>query len=154
MSLGVFKGDFVWILGYSNEGDYIFTSRVSQVVLVVKNPPDNVGDMGSIPGLGRFPGVRNGNPAQHSCLENSMSRRAWWAPVQGPQRIRHDCVIEHMHASTRVHTHTHLHPGAWIFFFDLWFWVFLDSFWFFSKFHKVCSLTFLYFDILSTCLIM
>ena len=30
----------------------------------------NVGDLGSIPGLGRFPGKGNGNPLQYSCLEN------------------------------------------------------------------------------------
>ena len=35
----------------------------------------NVGDLGSIPGLGRSPGVRNGKPLQYSCLENSMERR-------------------------------------------------------------------------------
>ena len=32
----------------------------------------NAGDPGSIPGLGRSSGERNGNPLQHSCLENSM----------------------------------------------------------------------------------
>ena len=32
----------------------------------------NVGDAGSIPGLGRSPGEGNGNPLQHSCLENPM----------------------------------------------------------------------------------
>jgi len=32
----------------------------------------NVGDQGSIPGLGRSPGEGNGNPLQYSCLENSM----------------------------------------------------------------------------------
>ena len=32
----------------------------------------NAGDPGSIPGLGRCPGERNGNPLQHSCLENPM----------------------------------------------------------------------------------
>ena len=32
----------------------------------------NAGDLGSIPGLGRSPGEGNGNPLQHSCLENSM----------------------------------------------------------------------------------
>ena len=32
----------------------------------------NVGDLGSIPGSGRSPGERNGNPIQYSCLENSM----------------------------------------------------------------------------------
>ena len=30
----------------------------------------NVGDLGSIPGLGRFPGGGHGNPLQYSCLEN------------------------------------------------------------------------------------
>ena len=37
----------------------------------------NVGDPGSIPGSGRSPGERNGNPFQYSCLENPMDRRAW-----------------------------------------------------------------------------
>ena len=37
---------------------------------VVKNMPSNVGDIGSIPGSGRSPGVGNGNPLQYSCLEN------------------------------------------------------------------------------------
>ena len=40
----------------------------------------NDGDPGSIPGLGRSPGVENGNPLQYSCLENSMER---WAIVHG-----------------------------------------------------------------------
>ena len=37
----------------------------------------NVGDLGSIPGSGRFPGEGNGNPLQYSCLENPMDRGAW-----------------------------------------------------------------------------
>ena len=32
----------------------------------------NVGDLGSVPGLGRSPGEGNGNPLQYSCLENPM----------------------------------------------------------------------------------
>ena len=43
----------------------------------------NVGDLGSIPGLGRLPGEGNGNPLQNSCLENPMDRGAWWATVHG-----------------------------------------------------------------------
>ena len=39
--------------------------------------------MGSIPGLGRFPGVGNGCPLQYSCLRNSMDRRAWRVSVPG-----------------------------------------------------------------------
>ena len=39
---------------------------------VVKNLPANAGDVGSIPELGRFPGERNGNLLQYSCLGNPM----------------------------------------------------------------------------------
>ena len=52
---------------------------------VVKNSPGNAGDTRdavSIPGLGRFPGIRSGNPLQYSCLENSMDRGAWQTIVQ------------------------------------------------------------------------
>ena len=49
----------------------------SQVVPMVKNPPASTEDLGSIPGLGRFPGVGNGHQLQYSCLENSMDREAW-----------------------------------------------------------------------------
>ena len=44
------------------------------MVLVVKNPPANAGDGGSILGLGRFPGGGDGNRLQYSCLKNSMDR--------------------------------------------------------------------------------
>ena len=37
----------------------------------------NVGDPGSIPGLGRSPGEGNGNPPQYSCLGNPMDRGPW-----------------------------------------------------------------------------
>ena len=37
----------------------------------------NVGDSGSIPGLGRSPGEGNCNPLQYSCLENSIDRGSW-----------------------------------------------------------------------------
>ena len=37
----------------------------------------NAGDLGSIPGSGRSPGERNGNPLQYSCLENPMDGGAW-----------------------------------------------------------------------------
>ena len=39
-----------------------------------KEPACNAGDLGSIPGSGRFPGEGNGYPLQYSCLENSMNR--------------------------------------------------------------------------------
>ena len=53
---------------------------------MVKNLPANAGDIrdvGSIPGLGRYPGGGNGNPLQYSCLENPMDRGAWRATVHG-----------------------------------------------------------------------
>ena len=53
---------------------------------VVKNPPASAGDAGdsdSIPGLGRCPGIGNGNPLQYSCLENPTDRGAWWDIVCG-----------------------------------------------------------------------
>ena len=43
----------------------------------------NVGDLGSIPELGRPPGEGNDSPLQYFCLENSMDRGAWWAIVYG-----------------------------------------------------------------------
>ena len=56
----------------------------------VKASACNVGDLGSIPGLGRSPGEENGNTLQYSCLENPMDRGAWWATVHGSQRVGHD----------------------------------------------------------------
>ena len=56
------------------------------MVLVVKNPPASAGDtrdLGLIPGSGRSPGGRKGNPLQYSCLENPMDRGAWQATVHG-----------------------------------------------------------------------
>ena len=50
---------------------------------VVKNPSANAGDMGSVPGSGRYPGWGNGSPLQYSCLDNPMDRGAWWAIVHG-----------------------------------------------------------------------
>ena len=53
---------------------------------VVNNPPANAEDardVGSIPGLGGFPGEGNGNPLQYSCLENSVGRGAWWLQSMG-----------------------------------------------------------------------
>ena len=48
-----------------------------------KGPPADAGDVGLIPGSGRFPGGGNGSPLQHSGLENPMDRGAWWATVRG-----------------------------------------------------------------------
>ena len=58
---------------------------------MVKNPPTNVGDMGSIPESRRYPGGENSNPLQYSCLEDPMDRGAWQAIVHRvAKRVRHD----------------------------------------------------------------
>ena len=68
-----------------------------------KNPSASEGDTRDavlIRGSGKFPGVENGNPLQHSCLEDSMDRGAWWAIVHGVPVSR-----------TRLSTHTCTHDG-------------------------------------------
>jgi len=60
---------------------------------MIRNLPANAGDageMGSIPGPGRSPGVGNGNPLQYSCLENSMNREPGRLKPVGSQRVGHD----------------------------------------------------------------
>ena len=55
--------------------------RASHVALVVKNLPANAEDVKRRvwdPWVGN-PGGENGNPLQHSCLENPVDRGAWWA---------------------------------------------------------------------------
>ena len=57
-----------------------------QVLLVVKNPPANAGDvrdLGLIQGSGRSPGEGHGYPLQYSCLENLRNRGTWQATVHG-----------------------------------------------------------------------
>ena len=59
---------------------------------MAKNSPANAGDTraaGSIPGLGRSPGVGNDNLVQYSCLENSPDRGAGGLQSMGPQRVGH-----------------------------------------------------------------
>ena len=65
---------------------------------MVKNPPSNAGDMGSIAESRKSPGERNENPLQYSCLENSMDREAWQATVYG--------VAKESDTTENVCTHT------------------------------------------------
>ena len=55
---------------------------------MVKNPPANAGDLGSIPGAGRAPGEEKGKSLQYSCLGNPMDRGTWWATVHGVSKSR------------------------------------------------------------------
>ena len=53
-----------------------------------KDSAYNVGDLGSIPGLGRSPGEKNGYPLQYFYLENSTDRGALPATVPGDAKSR------------------------------------------------------------------
>ena len=57
---------------------------------MVKNTLANAGDLGSIPGWGRSPGVGKGYPLQYSGLENPMDRGAWRVQSVGSHRVGHD----------------------------------------------------------------
>ena len=50
----------------------------------------NVGDLGSVPGLGRSPRGGHGNPLQYSCLENPQGQKRLAATVHGAQRVGHN----------------------------------------------------------------
>ena len=59
---------------------------------VVKNLPasaGHAGDVGSVPGPGRSPGIGNDNPLQCSCLERSTDRGAWRLQSMGLQKVGH-----------------------------------------------------------------
>ena len=52
----------------------------------------NVGDLGSIPGLGRSPGGGHGNPLQCSCLENPHGQSSLTG--YSPQRCKESDMTE------------------------------------------------------------
>ena len=72
--------------------------------------------VGSTPGLGRFPGVGNGNPLQYSRLKNSMDRGAWWVAVHGvtqrQTRLSDFTFTFHFHALEKEMA-THSSVLAW-----------------------------------------
>ena len=75
---------------------YLVTSRYLSILgfphsSVGKESSCNAGDPGSIPGLGRSPGERNG---QYFCLKNPMDRGAWWSTPHGATRVRHDIATK------------------------------------------------------------
>ena len=71
---------------------------------MVKNPPANAGDLGSIPGggagLGKSSEGGNGNPFQYSCLKNSMDRRGRLATVYG---VTESDTTEKLSRGTHTH---------------------------------------------------
>ena len=73
-----------WVISFGNK-----LLGASQVVLVVKNPPANAGDLrdaGLIPGSGRSLGVGNGNPLQYSCLEIPWTEEPGRLQATGSQK--------------------------------------------------------------------
>ena len=74
-----------------------------------KESASNMGDLGSIPRLGRSPGGGHGNPLQYSCLENPHGEEPGRLQSTGWQRIRHDWATKH--STTRLtlfHSPIHL----------------------------------------------
>ena len=71
---------YIWAYFSPNTLNYAF-NRDLPGDSVVKNPPANAGDVGSVLGLGRTP--RDGNGIHDSCLGNPMDRGAWWATDHG-----------------------------------------------------------------------
>ena len=59
----------------------------------------NAGDLGSIPGSGRFPGEGNGNPLQYSCLENPTDGGAWC-----PWGCKELDMTEQLHFTSKTET--------------------------------------------------
>ena len=93
------SGQGVWVVGglTSFWGIFLVVRQIWEYVSLSMGFPGgsdgkastcSVGDLGSIPGLGRSPGEGNGNPLQYSCLENSMDWEAWWATVHGVAKSR------------------------------------------------------------------
>ena len=91
---------------------------LSQVVLMVKNPPVNAG---SVSKPGRFSGGEHGNSFQYSCLENPMDRGAWRAIVHRVTKSQHDWS----NLAFRMHTPWLLelqHQPLWLSDWDLHHW--------------------------------
>ena len=57
----------------------------------------NAGNQNLLPGLGRYPGERNSNPFQSSCLENSMDRQTRQTIVHGVTKTRTRLSGQHTH---------------------------------------------------------
>ena len=62
--------------------------------LAGKESTCNVGDLGSIPGLGRSPGEGNGNPLQYCCLEILRTEETGELQSTGSQSIKHDLATK------------------------------------------------------------
>ena len=81
----------------------------SQVALVVKNPPANVGRWKGLefhPWVGKNPWRRAWQPTPVSLPEHPMDRGAWWATVHGVSQSQ--TRLKWQHTCTQRHIHTHI----------------------------------------------
>ena len=83
--------------------------QVASVVKYLLAKAEDARDMVSIPGLGRSPGVRNGNPFQYSCLENFLDSRAQGLQFTGSQREGHNWAPIHNHRLNKQQILTEKH---------------------------------------------
>ena len=74
----------------SFENVHRYNSRGFPDSLVGRESACSAGDLGSIPGPGKFPGEKNGKSLQYACLDNLMVREAWQATVHGVAKVRYD----------------------------------------------------------------
>ena len=111
--INLYKLILKWILGHPTCRIWIHqvsTTKASQMALGVKNPPANAGDardLGLILGSGRFPGERNGNQLQYSCLKNSTDRGAWH-----DMELQKSDMTEHTLTYRTKHRNNQSHPVA------------------------------------------
>ena len=75
---------------------------------------EDTGDTGSIPGLGRFPGGRYGNPLQYSYLESPMDRGAWQATVYRVAQSRTQLKLLSMHVWCIQFVWPSVFNGLWV----------------------------------------
>ena len=99
-----------WSFGPQMFWSFLFLFQVSSFPggSVVKNPPANAGDGGSIPGSGRSPGEENGNSLQHSCLGNPMKKELGGLQFIGSKRVRHDLASKQLQEfPSQIHERRH-----------------------------------------------
>ena len=71
---------------------------------MVKYPPTNAGDAGSIPGSGRCTGVGNDNLFQYSCRKIPWTEEHGGLQSTGSQRVGHSLATEQAHAQTMINS--------------------------------------------------
>ena len=85
---GNLKISFIYLVEYVSKG--FLVAQLVKNLPTMQETSCSVGDLGSIPGLGRSPEEGNGYPLWYSCLENSMDRGVWLATVLEVPKFGHD----------------------------------------------------------------